>query len=509
VHWYRNLLPLIFLLQIVAPAEPPKKMPEFQHLTRPRDTVTTDSMYITTLDSARFISPPLRTPLTGGKTTIQILPTCPVDSVIIFVRHSFDKVDTLARLYRPPYSVEWNFPDLPDQDQIHLQFGYRLFHPSGRIITSKPLPHQWAIDLHGKKSRKKYYCRQITPPDTVIVDGNLGEWKRTRMAAIGSVGRFAFRWTSAFLYFAARIRTPSISPSDFIEVHLDPMLTRGTFTDERHRSIRFGPQSRSFCIVACDTGSLYMQCDSIVSLLNEGLVWRVKTDSTGYTIEAAIPFFALSDEEFPHMRFGADVTVKSSAGPVPFTSWAGNSEYTRYNPGHWGTIILRQAMLPLKIIMVVSGILIGLICAIIVFLLLRHLFTSERLERNEHRGGSEELRTITACILGRLDDTSLALESVAQATNLSTGTITAVLEQELECSFDQYLGFQRISNAKKLLWNFDLSLADIAKKCGFKNEEAIHAPFAHQFHTDPATFRKQILELSLEEEQSEKPETGE
>ncbi|MBN1758885.1 MAG: helix-turn-helix domain-containing protein [Chitinispirillaceae bacterium] len=493
-------LPFFLFVQMTATAEPPVKIPDLQHLTRPRDTVKTDSLYLTTLDSARFVNPPPRTVLTGNRSTIRLLPRCPVDSVLIFVRHSFDNVDTLAHLSSPPYSTEWDFSSLPDQDQIHLQFGYRLFHPCGRIITSKPLPHQWVISRAVKKSRKKHHCRQIVPPDTVIVDGDLSEWKRTRMAPIGTAGRFAFRWTGVFLYFAAEVTTGTITPSDFIEVHLDPALTRGSFTDERHRSIRFGPRSRSFCIVACDTGSGYMQCDSIVSLLNEGLSWRVKTGGGGYTIEAAIPFFALSDQEFPQMRFGADVTIRSGTLPVSFVSWAGSTEYTRYNPGKWGTVVLRQAMLPLKIFIVASGILIGVICLVIVILLLRHLFNSERLEREEHTGGSEQLRAISGCIADRMTDRSLSLAEVARTTAMSTESIEAVLQRELECTFEQYLGFQRVNAAKQLLWDFDLPMDTIAKRCGFDNEEALREPFARQFHADPAVFRMKLKELSEEDE---------
>lgn len=503
VNLFRYSIPVFLFPLLLTAAELQKKLPDLQHLTRPSDTTTTDSFYLTTLDSARFVRPPSRTVLNGEKTTLQLLPRCPVDSVILFVRHSFNRVDTLARLYRPPYRVEWDYTSLPDQDQIHLQFGYRLFHPDGKIITSKPLPHQWAIERKHQKSGKTYHCRQITPPDTIIIDGRLDEWKRTRRASLGSSGRFAFRWTSAFLYFAAEITAEDIDPSDFIEVHLDPLMSGGIFADERHRSIRFGPRSRSFCIVACDSGTGYRQCDSIVALLNEGLSWRTTINKNGYVIEAAIPFFGLSEREFPLMRFGCDITLKSAAPPSAFISWAGSSEYTRYNPGNWGTITLHQAMLPLKIIMSLSGILIGAICLVIVVKLVRHLFNAELLEREEHRGGSEELRCISNCITGLLENPALTIDDIARETTLHRDTISGILQSELDCSFDHYLQFQRINKAKQLLWDFKQPLTDIAHQCGYPDAVALEKPFTKLCQTDPTSFRENLRELSDEKEQEE------
>ena len=498
---------LLWVLWYLSPATAtpqPQKMPDLQHLTRPADTVKTDSTRITTLDSARFIAPPLRSLLSGGKTVIQILPRCPADSIILFVRHSFDKTDTLCRLYRPPYRTEWDFSALPDQDQVHLQFGYRIFHPNGNIITSKPLPHQWTIDRSRHRSRKVCHARQITPPDTVIIDGKIDEWKKARRKRIGSAGQFAFMWTSAYLYFMAEINTPAVSPSDIIEVHLDPYQTRGSFTDERHRSIRFGPQSRSFCIAACRNDSLYMQCDSIVALLNEGLAWRVKTGASGYTLEAAIPFYALSDREFPQLRFGCDVTVRTGTGKsATFTSWAGSGEYNRYNPGGWGTVVLHQAMLPLKIFISASGVFIVLLCIVIVILVVRNLFASERSDREEHRGGSQQLQSITTCIDDLLSDCNLSIDTVAQNCRIPRETIATVLQSELECTITDFIRFRRISAARKLLWNFSLPINEVAHRCGFIDVAEFKKSFEMLHHTDPESFREKIREESADDTSQE------
>lgn len=482
-------------------AELEKVMPEFQHLSRKTDTAGVDSSVITTGDSAFFRQPAARSLLTGTSATIEVVPRCATDSVTIFVRHSYDQTDTLARLHAPPYITKWNFSGLPDHDQIHLQFGYRLYHPAGKTINSTALPHQWVIDRSNRFSRRKYHCRQIVSPDTVIIDGKLDEWKRSRRARIGDHGEFALMWTSAFLYFTAEVRSREIGPGDIIELHLDPFFTRESIASERHRTIRFGPRSRSYCFTACpdSTTGIYRQCDSIASLLLDGISWNAAISDTGYVIEAAIPFYGISDLDFPKLRFGLDVTTRTGSSRDRHESWAGSSEFNRYNPSEWGTIVLHQALLPLKIALAVSSVIIAILLIIIISVFIRHFYHSRRLEREEERGEPPVLRRIRECVGERMADPDLDIETAASSAGLTRKEVETILHEELECSFDRFLTFCRVTRAKELLWNFDTELSEVARQCGFASKTAMDDCFNEILRTLPDTFCAQIKEMALDE----------
>ncbi len=476
------------------------KLSMLQHLVRPPDTLETDSGIIFTSDSACFILPPAGEVLKGRTTPVQLVPRCSVDSVIIFVRHSFSVTDTLARLYRPPYRTEWNYAALPDQDQIHLQFGYKLFHPMGKTIISRALPNRWAIDHTTRKSKKAYHCRPIISPDTVIIDGKLDEWKNARRGHIGTHGLFALRWTGTRLYFAAEILSNKITPSDIIELHLDPKRTRGTFAAEDHRSIRFGPHTRSCWLVSFNNDPLSNRCDSIAALFHEEMTWSVSITDTGYTIEAALPFCTLSDLEFPKHRSGLDVTVCSGEDPSSFSAWANSTEYNRYNPGEWGTIVLEQPMLLLKILIIITLVVAGIIGMAIFALSMHHFFETQRFKRNERNGGSETLELIRAGVNDNLRDPSLNIEKVAGKTGLSTDVIGRTLREELDSSFERFLGFNRTNAAKELLRNYALSIEDITRQCGFVSIDDMTAQFRTYVRTDPDSFRIKIREMASEED---------
>jgi AraC-like DNA-binding protein len=505
---------IIVLFAVLAPADvtvplvkTEKGMPEFQHLSRKTDTATVDSSIITTGDSAFFKLPAARTLLTGTSATLEVVPHCATDSVTIFIRHSYTITDTLIRLSTPPYSTEWNFAGLPDHDQIHLQFGYLLHHSSGKTIISAPLPHQWAIDRTTRLSRKKYHCRQIVSPDSVFIDGKLDEWKRARRARINEHSTFALMWTSAFLYFAAEVRLHDINPADIIELHLDPYFTRESFASEKHRSVRFGPRSRSFCFAACPDSStgMYRQCDSIASLLLDGISWGVTFSDSGYIIEAALPFYSLSDLDFPKLRFGLDVTTRAGTTPAHHKSWAGSGEFNRYNPSEWGTVVLHQALLPLKIALILSSIIISILLIIIIFVFIRHFYHTRRSEMKEMKGEPLMLLKIRECVGEHLADTGLNVKTTATATGLTQEQIEQVLHEELDSSFEQFLTFCRVNRAKELLWDFDMDFSEISLECGFSSPAEMEECFRRILRTDPVSFRTKIKEIAIDDEENAKP----
>lgn len=498
---------LIFVLSTLIYAEQATdiirhdSLPKLQYLTSLSDSTKIDSGKIITSDSAEILSPPLRILLTGLKTTFEIIPKCTVDSVVLYVQYSESETDTLFKGTQPPFKTVWNFTKVSDQDQIHLQFGYMLYHTNGIIIISPALPHQWAIDRNKRHSRKKYSCKQILPPDSIIIDGKLPEWKRSRWGTAGAC-RFAFRWTSKELYFAAQVKTHDISQPNGIELHLDPNQTGYSFAAREHRSIRFNPRGRTFCFV-CDYNdslSRFTQNDSIAALLLDHLRWNTTLTDTGYIIEAALPFFGLSDRDFPKLKSGFDISVRQGNH---FYNWAHKGSFNRYNPSEWGTLILRQAMLPLKIFMFAATAFIGIICLIITFLVIRHYIQNERFEREDCKGGSEQLNHLQDVLAQHYSDTSLTLDTFAKLTNLSSEMISSVLATELACDFDRFLTFKRVGSAKLQLWNFSKTIDEVAASCGFRNSEELSDHFRRYYHTDPESFRELIRDMADEEDSSD------
>jgi AraC-like DNA-binding protein len=301
------------------------------------------------------------------------------------------------------------------------------------------------------------------------------------------------------LYFASEVKSNEIGPADIIELHLDPCRTKSSFASEAHRSIRFGPRSRSYCFVSCNNGGAYTQCDSIASLLQEGMSWSVSITATGYIIEAALPFYALSDLDFPNLRFGLDVTTRSGGSPAQFHAWANSREYNRYNPSEWGTIVLHQAMLPIKIAMIIGMVITALVSIAIAVVVIRHFFLTERYEREEAKGGSEAFQAIETSVKGRLADRNLTIGKVAAGAGLSTGDVIQTLREELDCSFERFLCFRRINAAKGLLWNFNIPLATVAEQCGFASTEEMTGLFQHYLKTDPGSFREKNRDAAFDE----------
>jgi len=477
-------------------------LPALQHLTPGSRSEKKDSMCIYSLDSAHISSPLPRTILSGSTTPVTIVPHIRVDSVTIFVRHSRSVTDTLARISTPPYSTYWTYTNIPDQDQIHLQFGYILHRPEGKPIVSKGMPHTWAINRKRPRRNKTFHAKQVLPPDTVIINGKLDEWKKSSFMKLGTLGSFSFKWTNTTLCFAARINDTTITPADFVEIHLDPFRTRSTLSDIRHRSIRFGPSSRSYSFIAHPgvDSTMYTQCDSIAALITEGTVWRSVVTESGYIIEASLPFYAISDSDFPSLTSGMDVTCKTGSDPRSFVSWSGSGEYERYSPGNWGSLALHQAMFPLKVALFVGGTLFVIICGMIVTLIVYRFIHSERIEKRELKGNSRQLDTVQSYVDNTICNQNITVESIAQGSSIPTETIHAVLHNELDCTISQFIDSRRINRAKNDLWNFSLPLETVASNAGYQSVDDMEQHFNHYLHTKPASYRMQAEEMSANEE---------
>ena len=310
-----------------------------------------------TADSATIISPRVRSVLSADTVLYEIEPKLPVDSVMLFVRHSQAAVDTLGVFSSPPFRAVWNRADVPDQDQIHIQFGYVLYCPDSVVITSPALPHRWALGRGLGPSKKSYKIKQL--PTSALaafgVDCDTSKWADVESGRIGGVARFKLLWSSAKLLFIAEVKDKSVTPGDFVELHLDFNRDRSHFAGVNHRSFRFGPRMRttSFVVELNDSGFVY--CDSVNALINEDMARKYVLTPDGYVVEAAIPFSLISNRDFPKSKIGFDVTVMDvdeGGGDTSFYSWASAGRFTRYSPRVWGEARVTQAALALKIVFI-------------------------------------------------------------------------------------------------------------------------------------------------------------
>ncbi|MDG5814241.1 sugar-binding protein [Chitinispirillales bacterium ANBcel5] len=476
--------------------------------------ISTDSIedegIIMTSDSARVVSPPLLSILSGDTITYELEVFSQVDSVMLLVHHSMNVTDTLAVLAEGPYRAEWvPGPDFPNHDQLNLRFGYILFHPDSTEIHSPPLAHRWIYrGEEVRRSSSRYISIETLEPDSFTIDGHFDEWGSARVEAIEDKAHFKMLWSSSRLFFAISVRDSSITPGDYVELHIDLHESATPFAGINHRSIRFGPNTRSNTVAPSIDDYRFVVDDSIGVRISREMKWRPQINDTGYTIEAKIPFTVLSDLEFPPRRFGFDVTIMDldEGEQVPsFYSWSGSIPTNRYSPQGWGRVVLRQAMFPLKLFMVILLIIISIIIIIVVANMIHQKKKEDDYEKMEEEGFSETTENILTIMDRSLSDPHFCIESLAKETSLTTQQITENLEKELGNTFEHMLSFRRITLSKSLMRQPDADLKQIAKECGYENYEAFSCDFSKIMKRSPDVYFKAVLE-QLEEERQEEEE---
>jgi len=398
---------------------------------------------VTSADSASVITPAIGTAIDKNTIHYRISPKNPIDSVFLTVRHSNTIVETLAFHTTPPFEATWDCSTIPDQDQWHLQFGYILFHSNGKTIHTPPLPNRWVLDRTAEFSDQNYIVMETRDPESFEIDGNLTEWQRFSTAPIGSVGYFQLAWTSAQFFFGAFIRDTSLHINDLLELHIDIHQTRTSFAGINHRSIQFGPKTRSntFAVSLNDSG--FVLVDSITIRISREMEWRTKIVSEGYVVEASIPLTVLASIEFPPKHFGFDVSVidasEDTSQPPRFTSWAGSKYTNRYNPSEWGTVTLTQTMFPLKLTLLILG---GIILAIILFIIIKLIRQEQRdriYDETENKPLSPDAFLLRSAIRDHVATIPLTKSTVANATGLSLETIDSLLKNEFNATFDRLI----------------------------------------------------------------------
>lgn len=84
---------------------------------------------------------------------------------------------------------------------------------------------------------------------------------------------------------------------------------------------------------------------------------------------------------------------------------------------------------------------------------------------------------------------SLTLEMVSRAAALSHSALTQLFKSELEMTPIEYVWHHRILVAKKFLAFTELSIKDIASRCGFKTMQHFSRKFEERVGCNPTTYR--------------------
>ncbi len=463
-----------------------------------------ESRTLVTGDSARIISPKTHTILNREPVTLEVKPFCAVSRVDLLVHYYPFRTDTLARLTGAPFKTLWNNHDLVDQDQLHLQFGYILYHANGDTILSPPLPHHWIIDRTVLPSRKRYVCKQIPPEKKIQIDGKLDEWRRFRRVPFPSGGGFRCAWTAADFFCAIEVYDPFVTAGDRVEVSFDLTLSRSRFLDIDHRIISFGPEGRSFswAIDVSDTG--VRQIDSVIIRIGEEMEWRRQITDYGYIIETRIPFCVLSALEFPQKHFGFDICVvnrddSKQKEPSVYT-WSGAHPAGRHNPAEWGTVVLRQLLLPVKMVLFTGLIIIILFIIGMLFLIFYKKQKDYLYERKEQKGFSLRLQEIIRCMERKIAQTDLDSASIARYCGCTNAELTKIFSQELNTTCENYIVLMRIKKAKSLLAESAMSIDALPPVIGFSDKELFVNTFTALAGVSPEKWRKNRLEDALDDD---------
>ena len=453
-------------------------------------------------DSAVIISPKHHTILNQGSVEYTISPACEVREVLLYVNYYPFKTDTIDYVTKAPFSAQWSTASIPDQDQLHLQFGYILYHVNGDTITSPPQPHHWIIDRTIKKSTKRYLCKQARSNDEICIDGKLDEWKRFRSENSPLGGGFKCSWTGSNFFLAVEVYDPFVTVADRLEISFDLTHSQTRFFDINHRIISFAPKSRSFswAIDISDTG--YTQLDSIIIRIDEEMEWRGSLTDYGYIIEARIPFCVLSALEFPQKRFGFDLSVidinnTNQKEPDVYT-WSGAQPSGRHNPNEWGAIILRQHFFPLKLLLILSLFIVAILIITMISLILYRKQKELFYKKVEKKELSPILKEIMHIIENNIEKQELNPKYISNKYGCSVSEVEKTFSQELGTSCAKVIRFSRIKKAKLYLLIPDFKIENSAHAVGFADTNVFVKAFKEFAGVTPEVWRRNRLEDSLE-----------
>jgi len=310
--------------------------------------------------------------------------------------------------------------------------------------------------------------------------------------------------------------------------------SRADFPDMNHRTFRFGPLTRSMSFVGDFIDGRYVPNDSVSYLLSEEMIWRtaMNPDRRGYVIEAVMPFSLLSGFDLPPPRIGFDVTVMNvdrvvrrgsvadlfgdSLRVMPigatfgrieydtaFYSWAGGGRFTRYSPSSWGTARFNQATFMFKLMFYFV---LFLFCASPPLIIMQAIL-GRRKEAVEDRAMEDDFSPLTEAVIEAIEeeltDANFGISDAATSVGKTEEEIAAALAKDMDSTFDRLLTFRRIKRSQGLMRNVELSIDDIAERCGFPDVGTYRERYKAQMSVNPEVSREALLDRIREEREED------
>jgi AraC-like DNA-binding protein len=209
--------------------------------------------------------------------------------------------------------------------------------------------------------------------------------------------------------------------------------------------------------------------------------------------------------DFPPPKIGLDVSVMDANGPEEtFYSWAGAERFTRYSPSRWGTARIKDAAPALKYVLIFALFISGF--ALIGFVI--YLFFSHRQESKEIKAETKGVSPLTESVVEQIEkqlsNANLGINDVSKSVNIPAEEIATALKNDLGCTFEQQLTYKRVKRSQKLMREPEITMEEIAARCGFADVDAYRKSYVAQMKVDPEVSRKAMLERIREDQEAER-----
>jgi len=129
-----------------------------------------------------------------------------------------------------------------------------------------------------------------------------------------------------------------------------------------------------------------------------------------------------------------------------------------------------------------STIIDGYITTIFGKLLKHYEITKKNVSRNK------VMQILNYCSLNYKDQ--ITVDTVAQALSISRSTVSHTFSNQLKIGFCDYINMLRLTDARALLRNTDMSIIDIAQSVGFETIRTFNRAFLKERGFSPSQYRK-------------------
>ncbi len=129
---------------------------------------------------------------------------------------------------------------------------------------------------------------------------------------------------------------------------------------------------------------------------------------------------------------------------------------------------------------------------------LRYYYTNNlfKLEKENKFSNSEQefISRLNNLIKEHLDHSDFTVEKLAEELNVSRVQLYRKVKALLGTNISDYINNYKLENAKRYIENTDLSVSEIAYKCGFSTPNYFSTSFKNKYGASPASYRKSYNE---------------